>query len=292
MEQALSAALFVLLYGVSYGLVLFTIAIGLVITMGLMQIVNLAHGAFAAIGGYLAVSLMNAAGVPFLASVFAAVAIVVLLSFVLERLIYVRLYGASHLDQILMTLGVNFIVIGAITIFFGPNVYPVRLPEFLQGSVDLGLRKFEVYRIFLILLGLAVVIGLWALFERTHFGARLRAAVDNGSIARVVGIDVDRLFLLAFGIGSGLAALGGAVGAAMLPLEPYYPMKYLMLVLVVVALSGYGNIRASLGVAIIVGLIDTAGRLLVPAAGGFAIYVLLILLTVWRPEGLFAGRAS
>jgi branched-chain amino acid transport system permease protein len=292
MEQALSAAVFVLLYGVSYGLVLFTIAIGLVITMGLMQIVNLAHGAFAAIGGYLAVSLMNAAGVPFLASVCAAVAIVVLLSFVLERLIYVRLYGASHLDQILMTLGVNFIVIGALTIFFGPNVYPVKLPGFLQGSVDLGLRQFEVYRIFLIVLGLAVVICLWALFERTHFGARLRAAVDNRSIAQVIGIDVDRLFLLAFGIGSGLAALGGAVGAAMLPLEPYYPMKYLMLVLVVVALSGYGNIRASLGVAIIVGLIDTAGRLLVPAAGGFAIYVLLILLTIWRPEGLFAGRAT
>jgi branched-chain amino acid transport system permease protein len=282
----------VLLYGVSYGLVLFTIAIGLVITMGLMQIVNLAHGAFAAIGGYLAVSLMNAAGVPFLASVCAAVVIVVLLSFVLERLIYVRLYGASHLDQILMTLGVNFIVIGALTILFGPNVYPVKLPGFLQGSVDLGLRQFEVYRIFLIVLGFAVVICLWALFERTHFGARLRAAVDNRSIAQVIGIDVDRLFLLAFGIGSGLAALGGAVGAAMLPLEPYYPMKYLMLVLVVVALSGYGNIRASLGVAIIVGLIDTACRLLVPAAGGFAIYVLLILLTIWRPEGLFAGRAT
>jgi branched-chain amino acid transport system permease protein len=292
MEQVLSAALFVVLYGVSYGLVLFTIAIGLVITMGLMQIVNLAHGAFAAIGGYLAVSLMNAAGVPFLASVCAAVTIVVLLSFVLERLIYVRLYGASHLDQILMTLGVNFIVIGAITILFGPNVYPVKLPEFLQGSVDLGLRQFEVYRIFLIVLGLAVVICLWALFERTRFGARLRAAVDNRSIAQVIGIDVDRLFLLAFGIGSGLAALGGAVGAAMLPLEPYYPMKYLMLVLVVVALSGYGNIRASLGVAIIVGLIDTAGRLLVPAAGGFAIYMLLILLTIWRPDGLFAGRAT
>jgi branched-chain amino acid transport system permease protein len=292
MEQVVSAALFVLLYGVSYGLVLFTIAIGLVITMGLMQIVNLAHGAFAAIGGYLAVSLMNAAGVPFLASVCAAVAIVVLLSFVLERLIYVRLYGASHLDQILMTLGVNFIVIGAITILFGPNVYPVKLPEFLQGSVDLGPRQFEVYRIFLIVLGLAVVICLWALFERTRFGAKLRASVDNRSIARVIGIDVDRLFLLAFGIGCGLAALGGAVGAAMLPLEPYYPMKYLVLVLVVVALSGYGNIRASLGVAIIVGLIDTAGRLLVPAAGGFAIYVLLILLTILRPDGLFAGRAT
>jgi branched-chain amino acid transport system permease protein len=292
MEQMLSAALFVLLYGVSYGLVLFIIAIGLVITMGLMQVVNLAHGAFAAIGGYVAVSLMNAAGVPFLAALCAAVVVVVLLSFVLERLIYVRLYGASHLDQILMTLGVNFIVIGAITILFGPNVYPVRLPGFLQGSVDLGLRHFEVYRIFVMGLGLAVVVGLWALFERTSFGAKLRAAVDNGSIARVIGIDVDRLFLLAFGIGSGLAALGGAVGSAMLPLEPYYPMKYLMLVLVVVALSGYGNIRASLGVAVIVGVIDTAGRLLVPAFGGFAIYLLLILLTVWRPDGLFAGRAS
>jgi branched-chain amino acid transport system permease protein len=291
MEQMLSAALFVLLYGVSYGLVLFTIAIGLVITMGLMQIVNLAHGAFAAIGGYIAVSLMNAAGVPFLAALCAAVVVVVLLSFVLERLIYVRLYGASHLDQILMTLGVNFIVIGAITILFGPNVFPVKLPGFLQGSVNLGLRQFEVYRIFVIGLGLVVVVCLWALFERTRFGAKLRAAVDNRSIAQVIGIDVDRLFLLAFGIGSGLAALGGAVGAAMLPLEPYYPMKYLMLVLVVVALSGYGNIRASLGVAIIVGVIDTAGRLLVPAFGGFAIYLLLILLTVWRPDGLFAGRA-
>jgi branched-chain amino acid transport system permease protein len=291
MEQILSAALFVLLYGVSYGLVLFIIAIGLVITMGLMQIVNLAHGAFAAIGGYIAVSLMNAAGMPYLATLCAAVVAVVLLSIVLERLIYVRLYGASHLDQILMTLGVNFIVIGAITILFGPNVYPVKLPTFLQGSVDLGLRKFEVYRIFVICLGLAVVVCLWALFERTSFGARLRAAVDNRSIAQVIGIDVDRVFLLAFGIGSGLAALGGAVGAAMLPLEPYYPMKYLMLVLVVVALSGYGNIRASLGVAIIVGLIDTAGRLLVPAFGGFALYLLLILLTVWRPDGLFAGRA-
>jgi branched-chain amino acid transport system permease protein len=291
MEQILSSALFVLLYGVSYGLVLFTIAIGLVITMGLMQIVNLAHGAFAAIGGYVAVGLMNAAGMPFLATLCAAVVVVVLLSFVLERLIYVRLYGASHLDQILMTLGVNFIVIGAITIFFGPNVYPVRLPAFLQGSVDLGLRQFEVYRIFVIGLGLVVVVCLWALFERTRFGAKLRAAVDNRSVAQVIGIDVDRLFLLAFGIGSGLAALGGAVGAAMLPLEPYYPMKYLMLVLVVVALSGYGNIRASLGVAIIVGVIDTAGRLLVPAFAGFAIYLLLILLTVWRPDGLFAGRA-
>jgi branched-chain amino acid transport system permease protein len=161
MEQMLSSALFVLLYGVSYGLVLFIISMGLVITMGLMQIVNLAHGAFAAIGGYVAVSLMNAAGVPFLATLCAAVVVVVLFSFVLERLIYVRLYGASHLDQILMTLGVNFIVIGAITILFGPNVYPVRLPGFLQGSVDLGLRHFEVYRIFIICLGLAVVVCLW-----------------------------------------------------------------------------------------------------------------------------------
>jgi len=195
-EQILSAALFVLLYGVSYGLVLFIIAIGLVITMGLMQIVNLAHGAFAAIGGYIAVSLMNAAGMPYLATLCAAVVMVVLLSFVLERLIYVRLYGASHLDQILMTLGVNFIVIGAITILFGPNVYPVKLPGFLQGSVDLGLRRFEVYRIFVICLGLAVVVCLWALFERTSFGAKLRAAVDNGDEKRADVWDIREVFPL------------------------------------------------------------------------------------------------
>lgn len=290
MDRTIAATIFVLLYGVSYGLVLFTISIGLAITMGLMRVMNLAHGAFAAIGGYLAIALMNQLGLPFLAAVAAAVITVAALSVVLERLIYAHLYARADLDQVLMTLGLNFIVIGALTLIFGPNVYPVHLPPFLQGSVDLGFRTFETYRIFLIVVGSAVVLLLWLILDRTKFGARLRAAVDNRGMAQAIGIDVDRLFIVAFALGSGLAALGGAVGAAMLPLEPLYPLKYLVLVLVVVSLSGLGNIKGTLAIAIFVGIADTAGRFLVPDLGGFVIYVVLIVLMTVRRGGLFQQR--
>lgn len=292
MGDVASSLTFILLYGVSYGLVLFTISIGLVITMGLMRVMNLAHGAFAAIGGYLAVTLMTNGGIPFLLAVALAVALVVAISVVLERLIFVNLYGAPELDQVLMTIGVNFIVIGLLTIFFGPNVYPISLPDFLTGSVDLGIRNFEIYRLFVIAVGLCVVVGLWLVFEKTSFGAKLRAAVDNPSMTQVIGINVSRVFVIAFGIGSGLAALGGAIGAGMLPLEPYYPMKYLVLVLVVVALSGFGNMKASLAVAVLVGVVDTAGRFLAPSIGSFVIYVILVVLMVVRPDGLFSTRRA
>lgn len=292
MEQVVATASFILLYGSSYGLVLFTISIGLVITMGLMRVMNLAHGAFAAIGGYLAVYAMNALGLPFLLAVPSAVALVVVLSLLLERAIFLHLYKAAELDQVLMTLGVIFVSVGMLTIFFGPNVYPIRLPDYLRGSVDLGIRAFEVYRLFVIGVGITVVVALWLIFDRTGFGAKLRAAVDNRSMAQASGINVDRLFSIAFALGSGLAALGGAIGAGMLPLEPYYPMKYLVLVLVVVALSGFGNMKAALGVAIFVGVVDTAGRFLVPEYGGFIIFVLLVVLMIWRQDGLFARSAS
>ena len=292
MASFFSSLAFIVLYGVSYGLVLFTISFGLVITMGLMRVMNLAHGAFAAIGGYLAVGLMNSAGTPFLLAIVVAVLIVAGLSVVLERLVYVHLYGAPDLDQVLMTLGVNFIVIGALTLLFGPNVFPVQLPTFLRGNIDLGFRTFELYRAFVILVGAAVVIALTLVFDRTNFGARLRAAVDNRGMAQAIGINVRRLFSVSFAIGSGLAALGGAVGAEMLPLEPLYPLKYLVLVLIVVSLSGAGNIKGALGAAIFVGVVDTAGRFLAPEIGGFVIYVLLIVLVVWRRDGLFVARGA
>ena len=292
MASFFSSMAFIVLYGVSYGLVLFTISVGLVITMGLMRVMNLAHGAFAAIGGYLAVGLMNSAGTPFLLAIVVAVLIVAGLSVVLERLVYVHLYGAPDLDQVLMTLGVNFIVIGALTLLFGPNVFPVQLPTFLRGNIDLGFRTFELYRAFVILVGAAVVIALTLVFDRTNFGARLRAAVDNRGMAQAIGINVRRLFSVSFAIGSGLAALGGAVGAEMLPLEPLYPLKYLVLVLIVVSLSGAGNIKGALGAAIFLGVVDTAGRFLAPEIGGFVIYVLLIVLVVWRRDGLFVARGA
>lgn len=288
--DALAAALgFTLLYGVSYGLLLFMISIGLVVTMGLMRIVNMAHGAFAAVGGYLAHWLIGAWGLPFWAGVVAAVLMVAALGVVLERTLYVRLYRASELDQLLMTIGLCFGTIGLLTLAFGPNVYPSATPAALSGNVDILGRAFPAYRVFVFLLGALVVALLWFLFERTVFGAQLRAAVDNRGMAQAAGIDVDRLFSLAFALGAGLAALGGAVGAPMLPLDPLYPFKYLPLFLIIVGLAGFGHIRASFWVAMLVGLVDTAGRYAAPEFGGFTVYLMLIVLLLWRPNGLLGA---
>ena len=280
-----------MLYGVSYGLLLCIISIGLVVTMGLMRVVNLAHGAFAAIGGYLSVGLLTPLGVPFGAAIAIAVLAVGAFSVAVERLLYVHLYGASELDQVLLTVGINFLVVAGLTLAFGPNVLPTRLPPSLATSVDLGFRSFETYRLVVLVVCIVVVAGLWLAFERTSLGAKLRAAVDNRSMAQAVGIDVPRVFSIAFALGSALAALGGALGAPLLPLEPLYPFKYLVLVLVIVALSGFGNVKATVFVAMFVGVFDTAARYFLPDSGAFTIYVLLIVLIVWRPEGLLSPRS-
>jgi branched-chain amino acid transport system permease protein len=290
MESFLSAGAFIALYGTSYGFVLFTIAIGLVVTMGLMRVINLAHGAFAAIGGYLTVAIMHA-GMPYPLAIVCAVALVAAMGAALERVIFVHLYDAPDLDQVLMTLGVTFIAIAGLTIIFGPNLFPMTQPGFLRGDIDLGFRTFETYRVFVVAVGVAIAAFIHFGFERTNFGARLRAAVDNRSMAQAIGIDVGKMFSLSFAIGAGLAALGGAIGAGMLPLEPFYPLKYLVLVLIIVALSGAGNVRAALAAAILVAVVDTAGRFLFPEIGGFVIYLLLIVLIVWRGGGIFGERA-
>ena len=290
MEKVSSALTFIALYGVSYGLVLFIIAIGLVITMGLMRITNMAHGVFAATGAYLAFSMMSAWSVPFGAATLAAIGLVALASVAVEKIFYVRLYRSTELEQILMTIGICFVAVGCFTFVFGPNVFPTRLPATLNGNVDVVGRQFPLYRLFVIGLGLLIIAVLWFVFDRTTFGARLRAAVDNRSMAQATGIDVDRLFSITFAIGAALAALGGVIGAAMLPLDPLYPFKYLPLFLVIVALSGFGNIKSSLLVAIMVGVLDTAGRFLLPEIGGFTIYIVLIVLLLWRPAGVFAAR--
>lgn len=281
-----------MLYGVSYGLLLCIISIGLVVTMGLMRVVNLAHGAFAAIGGYLAMGLLTPLGVPLGAAIVIAVFAVGAFSIAVERLLYVHLYGASELDQVLLTVGINFIVVAGLTLAFGPNVLPTRLPPSLATSVDLGFRSFETYRLLVLAVCIVVMGGLWLVFERTSLGARLRAAVDNRSMAQAVGIDVPRLFSIAFALGSALAALGGALGAPLLPLEPLYPFKYLVLVLVIVALSGFGNVKATVFVAMLVGVFDTAARYFLPNSGAFTIYLLLIVLIVWRPDGLLSRRSA
>lgn len=277
-----------LLYGTSYGLVLFVIAIGLVVTLGLMRVVNLAHGVFALLGGYIAYGLANA-GVPFIVAAPAAVAAVVLLALILERILFVHLYRMSELGQVLMTIGFCFASIGVLTLVFGPNVFPVKLPAFLTGDAEVLGRPFPVYRLFVFAAGVVIMAGLWYVFDRTSFGATLRAAVDNQGMARATGINVRRYFSLAFGLGAGLAAVGGIIGAGMLPLEPLYPFKHLPIFLTVVALAGFGNIKASAVVAVVIGLVDTAGRYFVPDYGAFTVYLLLLGLVLWRPEGLLKG---
>jgi branched-chain amino acid transport system permease protein len=284
----MSGFTFIALYGVSYGLVLCLIALGLVVTMGLMRVVNLAHGAFAAIGGYAAIGLMQHQGWPYALAVPAAVLAVAALGVVAERWLYVHLYKRSDLDQVLVTIGLNFVVIALATLAFGPNIVRIDLPPWLKGNMDLGFREIEVYRLFAAAVCLVVIGALWWVFERTSTGAKLRAAVDNRGMAQAMGLNVPRLFSATFALGCGLAALGGILAAPMLPIEPMWPLKYLVLVLVIVALAGHGQVRASVLVSLIVGVVETAGRYLLPQFGAFAIYLLLITLMVWRPDGLLA----
>ncbi|MDO9435683.1 branched-chain amino acid ABC transporter permease [Hydrogenophaga sp.] len=288
----MSTVAFILLYGLSYGLVLCLIALGLVITMGLMHVINLGHGAFAAIGGYLAISLMQAQGWPYAVAVPAAVLAVAAFGVLAERLLYVRLYKRSHLDQVLVTIGFNFVVIAVITLLFGPNIVRMELPVYLRGNIDLGIREFELYRVVASGICIAIIGALWWVFERTSTGARLRAAVDNRGMAQAMGMNVPLLFSATFALGCGLAALGGILAAPMLPMEPMWPMKYLVLMLIIVALAGHGQVTASVAVAIIVGVVETAGRYLFPQFGAFFIYLLLIGLMVWRPNGLLVRRQT
>ena len=285
----MSAVFFVLVYGLSYGMVLFIISVGLAVTLGLMRIVNMAHGAFAAIGGYLALAWMSRWGIPFPLAVLAATVAVALLSVPIERFIYTRLYRSGELDQVLLTIGLIFISIAGLNYFYGPNPMPSTLPSWLASNTDLLVLQVQNYRIMLIVVGLALMLGLWLLFDRTGFGARLRAAVDNRSMAQAVGINVDRMFCATFALGSGLAAFGGAIGYQILPLEPQYPFKYLALFLVIVTIAGLGNIRTTALMAMVVGIIDTGVRFAYPAAGAFVVYLILIAILLWRYRGTFAG---
>jgi branched-chain amino acid transport system permease protein len=290
MEHFFGALTFVVLYGGTYGVVLFVLSIGLVMTMGLMRVPNIAHGAFAAIGGYMAVTMMVKWGINYFAAIVLATLCVSILGAIAERTIYVRLYRLPELDQILVTLGLCFIVIGSLALAFGPNVVSIPLPSSLTEQIGLFSRSFPLYRLFILAVGIVIIASFWLVFDRTSFGAQLRASVDNRSMAQATGIPVNRVVMLAFAIGTGLAALGGGIGATLFPLEPLYPLKYLPLIFIIMALTGFGNIKSSIAVAILVGITDTAGRYFLPELGGFVIYVLVIIVVALRPAGIFASR--
>lgn len=285
MDELTSTASFVAIYGLSYGMILFLISVGLVVTMGLVRVVNMAHGLFAALGGYLSVTLIHDAKMPYGIAVAAACLICAVGSLAIEKAFFRRLYGATELEQALLTIGLTFIGIASLNLVFGSNIVGAPLPESLTANMQVLGRSVQTYRVFVILLGAAVMSMLWYFFDATSFGARLRAAVDNGGMAEAVGIDTKKLFAISYAIGSGLAALGGAIGTAILPLEPMYPFKYLILILMVVVMSR-GRMKAAAGVSIFLGLVDTAGRYLYPEAGNFLVYVVLLVFLVVRGNTL------
>lgn len=276
----------VLFDGVAYGMLLFLMAVGLSITMGLMNFVNLAHGSFAVIGGYAAALLMNQAGLSYWAALVAAFVVAAGVGAVLEFAFYRRLYRAHPLDQVLLSIGVVFVSIAALTYFFGPSMLPFHLPPALQGQFAFGGLELSRYRAFLIVCGVLVLALLLLAMGRTRYGAMVRAAVDNQRVAGGTGIHVQRLFFLTFSLGCGLAGLGGALSLGMLGLEPSFPLKYLVYFLIVVCVGGAGTITGPFIAALLVGIVDVAGKYYLPEAGAFLIYVFMIAMLLLRPNGI------
>lgn len=280
----------ILFAGVAYAMVLFIISVGLSVTMGLMGFVNLAHGAFAMVGGYAAVTLMRRVDVPFELAVVLAFVIVAAISTVFERVLYRRLYNAPELDQVLLTIGLVFMSIATVTMIWGTDPQNIQVPQWLTGQTQILGRGFPTYRLFLIVVGSLLMIGLWLGFERTRIGAQIRAAVDNRRMAESVGVDVDKLFAITFAIGSGLAGAGGALGASVFGVNPGYALQYLVFFLLVVSVGGLGSLRGAFLAALLLGVIDTAGKYYMPQGGGFFIYAAAIMILLLRPAGLFGKQ--
>jgi branched-chain amino acid transport system permease protein len=286
----MARALTILLDGVAYGMILFIISVGLTVTMGLMRVVNLAHGAFAMVGGYIA-AVMTEGGYNFFLAAGVGALVAGAFGGVAEMTVYRPLYRKGELAQVLLTIGLAFVAIAALTLVFGVNYKTVEMPAFLERPVDIGFRLYPPYRLFLIAVGLVLALILWLLIDRSLFGARLRAAVDNPRMARSVGIDVNRLFTVTFIGGSALAGFGGAIGAGILPLEAFYPLKYLVLFLIVVIVGGEGSFKGSFVAALALGIIDTTVKFLIPEVASYVLYVAVLVLLLWRPHGLIPPKS-
>jgi branched-chain amino acid transport system permease protein len=282
----------ILFDGIAYGMLLFVLACGLSVTLGLMNLINLAHGAFAMAGGYVAVVIVNRMGVPFwlalVIAFFAAAAIGVLL----ERTLYVHVYGKSHLDQVLFSIGLVFMAVAAVDYVMGSSQQFVQIPEALQGQFTVLGANVVKYRLLIIVVCGLVTIALQFALMKTRFGSWLRAAVDDARVARGLGINVDLVFAVTFAAGSGLAGLGGALGAEILGLDPIFPLKYMIYFLIVVAVGGTSSITGPFLASILLGIGDVAGKYYAPKLGAFVIYTIMIVVLILRPQGLFARRGS
>jgi len=283
----------ILFDGIAYGMLLFILAVGLAVTMGLMNFINLAHGAFAMLGGYIAVLLMQKMGVPFLWCLPLSFLGAALLGGLLEVTLYRRLYGKPHLDQVLFSIGLVFMAVAATDYFIGSTLQIMQLPDWLKGRTELWAdTPFSLgmghYRLFIIIVCALLTVALQTELAKTRFGSRLRAAVDDQRVAAALGINVNIVFLSTFAVGSGLAGLGGALGAEVLGLDPTFPLKFMVYFLIVVAVGGTTSITGPLLAALLLGIADVAGKYYIPKMGAFTVYFLMILILLWRPQGLFS----
>ena len=274
--------------GIAYGMLLFVLAVGLAVTLGLMNFINLAHGAFAMAGGYITVLLMNRLGVPFLVCLPLAFLGAAAIGAVLEPLLYRRMYAKPHLDQVLFSIGLVFIAVTAVDYFVGGAQQNIQVPAWLRGRFDISWVGIGKYRLFIIVVCALLTIALQAVLTHTRFGAQLRAAVDDPRVAGGLGLNVNRIFLLTFAVGSGLAGLGGALGAEVLGLDPGFPLKFMIYFLIVCSVGGTTTITGPLLAALLLGIADVAGKYYVPKLGSFIVYTLMIVILMVRPQGLFA----
>jgi branched-chain amino acid transport system permease protein len=278
--------------GIAYGMLLFVLAVGLAVTLGLMNFINLAHGAFAMAGGYATVLLMDRAGLPFLATLPIAFLLTAAAGALLERTLYRPMYGKPHLDQVLFSIGLVFMTVAAVDYLVGSQQQIVKLPAWLSGRFDLADVGIGKYRLFIIVLCALLTVALQLILSRTRFGSRLRAAVDDPRVASGLGINVNRVFLLTFAVGSGLAGLGGALGAEVLGLDPTFPLKFMIYFLIVVSVGGTSTITGPLLAALLLGIADVFGKYYAPKLGAFIVYTLMIVILLWRPQGLFVRRGA
>ena len=280
--------------GIAYGMLLFILAVGLSVTMGLMNFINLAHGAFAMVGGYITVVLMQRLDVPFLLCLPLAFAGSAVLGAVLEGTVYRPMYRKPHLDQVLFSIGLAFMAVAAVDYFMGSQQQIMQLPEWLRGRTEWwdGALGMGHYRLFIIAVCAVLTVALQYVLTRTRFGSRLRASVDDSRVAAGLGIPVNQVFALTFAVGSGLAGLGGALGAEVLGLDPTFPLKFMVYFLIVVAVGGTSSITGPLLAALLLGVADVAGKYYVPKLGAFIVYALMIAILIWRPQGLFVRKGG
>jgi len=282
----------ILFDGIAYGMLLFVVACGLAVTLGLMNFVNLAHGAFAMAGGYITVILVNRLGLPFLASLPLAFAFTAIIGVVFERTLYVHVYGRSHLDQVLFTIGLVFMSVAAVDYVMGSQQVFIEIPSVLQGRFEIFGIGIGRYRLLIIVICGLLTLALQLILSSTRFGSRLRASVDDARVARGLGINVNAVFTLTFAVGSGLAGLGGALGAEILGLDPTFPLKYMVYFLIVVTVGGTSSITGPFAASLLIGIADVAGKYYVPKFGAFVIYTIMIIVLILRPQGLFARAAG